>query len=159
VTVWGALAGGAIGTTVLASGLRVAQELGVTRMDIALLLGTTFSANRARASVLGYAAHFLTGLAFSLLYAGVFYAVGSAGWAFGAGLGLVHGVFAGGIFLNNLLPALNPRMGTRWTDSEETPLLESPGWLMLNYGRHTALVNLALHVVYGAIVGGFAAGF
>src|SRR5207237_2554330 len=34
VIVWGALAGGAVGGTVLASGYRLAQELGWTRMDI-----------------------------------------------------------------------------------------------------------------------------
>ena len=39
ISLWGALAGGAVGTIVLTSGLRVAQELGVTRMDIPLLLG------------------------------------------------------------------------------------------------------------------------
>jgi len=33
VTIWGALAGGAIGTIVLTSGVRLAQELGWTRMD------------------------------------------------------------------------------------------------------------------------------
>ena len=49
-------------------------------------------------------------------------------------------------------------MGTPWTDSEETPLLEAPGFLLRNYGPRTAAVSLALHVVYGAIVGWFAAG-
>jgi hypothetical protein len=39
VSLWGALVGGAVGTILLTSGLRIAQELGVTRMDIPLLLG------------------------------------------------------------------------------------------------------------------------
>ena len=34
MTIWGALAGGLVGTVVLTSGLRFAQELGWTRMDI-----------------------------------------------------------------------------------------------------------------------------
>ena len=55
MTLWGALAGGAVGTIVLTSGLRVAQELGFTRMDIPLLLGTIFTDRRGRASVIGYA--------------------------------------------------------------------------------------------------------
>ena len=33
-------------------------------------------------------------------------------------------------------------------------LLEAPGFLMLNYGRATPLVNLIAHAAYGAIVGG-----
>ena len=53
MTLWGALAGGGVGTIVLTSGLRVAQELGLTRMDIPLLLGTVFTDRRDRASVIG----------------------------------------------------------------------------------------------------------
>ena len=49
-------------------------------------------------------------------------------------------------------------MGTPWTDAEETPLLEPPGFLLANYGRRTAIVNILAHAAYGAIVGGFAAG-
>src|SRR5207248_3227344 len=90
MTVWGALAGGAVGAVVLASGYRIAQELGWTRMDIPLLLGTIFTENRSRASAIGYAVHFLNGLVFALVYAGVFEAVGRAGWLLGLALGAVH---------------------------------------------------------------------
>ena len=72
ISFWGALAGGAVGTIVLTSGLRVAQELGVTRMDIPLLLGTVFTDRRGRASVVGYLIHFANGLVFALAYYGVF---------------------------------------------------------------------------------------
>ncbi len=65
---------------------------------------------------------------------------------------------SGGPLVNVLLPAMHPRMGTPWTDAEETPLLEPPGFLLTNYGRHTAVVTLVLHVVYGTLVGWFAAG-
>jgi hypothetical protein len=50
-------------------------------------------------------------------------------------------------------------MGTHWTDSEETPILEAPGFLLHNYGRVTAIVTFVLHLAYGTIVGAFAAGF
>ena len=156
--VWGALAGGFVGTIALNAGLRIAQGLGWTRMDIPLLLGTAFTANRSRAMVYGYALHFGIGLAFSLGYAGIFLAVDHAGAALGAGLGLANGVVSGGAFLNTLLPAVHPRMGTPWSDAEEGPLLEAPGFLLTNYGRSTAFVSLGLHVVYGALVGWFAAG-
>jgi hypothetical protein len=156
VTLWGALAGGLVGTVVLTSGLRFAQEIGVTRMDIPLLLGTVFTDNRSRANVIGYAVHFVNGLLFALLYYAVFRAVGHAGWLFGLGLGAVHAMFAGGALLGVLLPAVHPRMGTPWTDSEETPLLEPPGFLLENYGPRTAVGNLIGHLLYGAIVGGFA---
>jgi len=154
----GALAGGLVGTIVLTSSLRVTQALGFTRMDLPLLLGTVFSEDRRRASVIGYAVHFANGIIFSLGYAAIFYAVGQAGWLFGALLGVVHAAFAGGALVNVLLPAVHPRMGTPWSDAEETPILEPPGFMLMNYGRHTALGTLIAHVAYGAIVGGFAAG-
>jgi len=157
VTVWGALAGGVVGTVLLTSGLRGAQELGWTRMDLPLLLGTMFTDHRSRASTIGYGVHFLNGLLFALGYYGIFAAVGRAGWWFGAALGAVHGVFAGGALVTTLLPAVHPRMGSPWSDAEETPLLEAPGFLMNNYGERTALWSLLMHVVYGTIVGGFAA--
>jgi hypothetical protein len=157
VTVWGALAGGVVGTVLLTSGLRAAQELGLTRMDLPLLLGTIFTDHRSRASTIGYVVHFANGLLFALAYYGIFAAVGRAGWIFGAGLGLAHGIFAGGALVTILLPAVHPRMGTPWSDAEETPLLEAPGFLMANYGQRTALWSLLMHVVYGSIVGGFAA--
>ena len=158
MTVAGALAGGAVGTVVLTSGLRLAQEAGITRMDLPLLLGTAFSEDRRRASVIGYAVHFLNGLLFALVYAGVFAATGHAGWLFGLGLGFVHALFAGGPLITLLLPAVHPRMGSPWTDARESPLLEPPGFMLANYGRRTALVTLLLHLAYGAIVGGFAGG-
>ena len=157
MTLWAALAGGVVGTIVLTTGLRLAQELGMTRMDIPLLLGTVFTAHRSRANVVGYALHFVNGLLFALAYYLIFRAVGHAGWLFGLALGLVHGLFAGGALVNVLLPAVHPRMGTPWSDAEETPLLEPPGFLLQNYGSRTALGNLGAHLLYGAIVGGFAA--
>ena len=158
MTVWGALAGGAVGTAILTSGLRLAQEVGVTRMDLPLLLGTIFTSDRRRAGLVGFAVHFVNGLLFSLVYAGIFEAVGRAGWLFGLALGFVHASFAGGGLITILLPAVHPRMGNPWSDAEETPILEPPGYMLFNYARRTALVTIVLHLAYGAIVGGFAAG-
>jgi hypothetical protein len=157
VSIAGGLAGGLVGTVVLTSSLRAAQEMGWTRMDIPLLLGTMFTADRRRASVIGYALHFVNGLAFSFVYYAVFAAVGHAGWLFGAALGLVHASFAGGALVTVLLPAVHPRMGSPWSDAEDTPLLEAPGFLMRNYGERTAIAQVIAHVAYGTIVGGFAA--
>jgi hypothetical protein len=157
MTLWGAIAGGVIGTVVLTTSLRGAQELGWTRMDLPFLLGTVFTGNRGAANILGYGLHFVNGLLFSLAYYGIFAAVGRAGWIFGAALGLVHGAFAGSALVTILLPAVHPRMASRWADAEETPLLEPPGFMLRNYGERTVLGNLLAHIAYGAIVGGFAA--
>ena len=152
---WGAVAGGIVGTVVLTTLLRAASELGVTRMDIPFLLGTVVTADRVRAKALGYALHFVFGLLFALGYYGVFVVVGHAGFLLGAGFGLVHGLFAGSALVNILLPAVHPRMGSGFDAAGSTPLLEPPGFLLVNYGRQTPIATLVSHVAYGAIVGGF----
>ena len=155
MTVWGALAGGFVGTVVLTSILRFASELGLTRMDLPFLLGTAFTGNRARAKALGYGLHFVAGLAFALVYFAIFAAVGTSGWWLGAVFGFVHSLFAATALVSILLPLVHPRMGTELTATGSVALLEPPGFMMLNYGARTPLATLAAHVAYGAIVGGF----
>src|SRR5579862_5279528 len=127
-------------------------------MDIPFLLGTIFTENRRVAAVAGYFCHLALSLVFALLYAAVFAATGLATWWFGLALGAVQAAFTGGALANLLLPAVHPRMGTPWTDAEETPLLEPPGYLLFNYGRSTMLMTLVLQLAFGAIVGSFAHG-
>jgi hypothetical protein len=152
---WGAVAGGFVGTVVLTSALRAANELGLTRMDLPFLLGTAFSADRTRAKALGYVLHFAAGEGFAFVYYGIFTAIGHSGWGLGALFGLLHGLFASSALVNVLLPVIHPRMGTADSSAADTPLLEPPGFMMLNYGPRTPLATLAAHAAYGAIVGGF----
>jgi hypothetical protein len=151
----GTLAGGLIGTFVLTTVLRTASELGLTRVDLPFLLGTAATADRSKAKVIGYLAHFGFGLLFASGYYLVFLAIDASGWLLGAVFGLLHGLVAGTALVNILLPVVHPRMGRPWTDASSTPFVESPGFLMLNYGRGTPIVSTIAHVVYGAIVGGF----
>ena len=153
--IWGAIAGGAVGTLVLTTTLRAASELGVTRMDVPFLLGTVVTSDRIRAKAIGYVLHFGFGLLFALGYFGVFVAIDESGFLLGAVFGLVHALFAGSALVNVLLPVVHPRMGTGFTAAGSAPLLEPPGFLLLNYGRRTFVVTLVAHVAYGAIVGGF----
>jgi hypothetical protein len=155
MTVWGALAGGLVGTLVLTTIMRAAGELGMTRMDLPFLLGTAVSGDRIRAKALGYALHFVAGLAFALIYLGIFAAIGHSGWWWGAALGALHALFAATALVNILLPLVHPRMGNSMTAAGSVALLEPPGFLMLNYGARTPLVTLVGHIAYGSIVGGF----
>ena len=41
--------------------------------------------------------------------------------------------------------------------ADASPLLEPPGFLLVNYGASTPVVMLVAHLVYGAIVGEFVA--
>jgi hypothetical protein len=149
----GALAGGFIGTLVLTTGLRAATELRLTRIDLPFLLGTAFTADRTRARALGYGLHFLFGLLFASVYYLVFAALDESSWWLGSLLGFVHATFAGTALVNVLLPLVHPRMGTPFSATNSAPLLEPPGFMLLNYGASTPIVMLITHVIYGAIVG------
>ena len=151
---WSALAGGFLGTLVLTTMVRVAGEMGLTRMDLPFLLGTIVTEDRRLARAVGYVFHFLLGLVFAFAYLGLFAAVGRSSWWLGALGGAVHAVFTATVLVNDLLPVVHPRMATSDTAANEYALIEPPGFLMLNYGRSTFHVTLAAHVAYGAIIGG-----
>jgi hypothetical protein len=155
MTIAGAAAGAFIGTLVLTTGLRAVGEAGLTRIDLPFLLGTAFTSDRSRAKVIGYAAHFVLGFAFAAIYYAIFAAIHRSGWMLGALMGLLHGAVVSTAVVNVLLPAIHPRMGTPSTAADTTPLVEPPGFLLLNYGRGTPVATLLAHVAYGAIVGGF----
>jgi hypothetical protein len=89
------------------------------------------------------------------MYWVAFRALGQSSWWLGGLFGLVHVGFAGSALVNILLPVVHPRMGTHATSARSTPLLEPPGFMLVNYGRQTPLVAILAHVVYGMIVGAF----
>ena len=156
MSVWGALAGGFVGTLVLTTSLRAANELGLTRVDLPFLLGTAVSGDRARAKAFGYLLHLVAGEVFALVYFAIFTAIDASGWLLGALLGLLHGLVSATALVNILLPAVHPRMGSAFSAADSSPLLEPPGFLLRNYGRGTPIATLLAHIAYGAIVGGFA---
>ena len=155
MSVWGALAGGFVGTLVLTTALRAANELGLTRVDLPFLLGTAVSGDRARAKALGYLMHLAAGEMFALVYFAIFTAIDTSGWLLGALLGLLHGIVSATALVNILLPVVHPRMGSTLSAADSSPLLEPPGFLLRNYGRSTPIVTLIAHGAYGSIIGGF----
>jgi hypothetical protein len=150
---WSGVSGGILATLAMTTMMRVASETGLTRMDLAFILGTTVTANRRKAKAIGYLFHFVLGLLFALAYAAFFETIGYSSWRIGAVVGAVHAVFVSVVVINVLLPVVHPLMGTPDTAANEVALIEPPGFLLLNYGRNTFLVTLAAHIVYGAIVG------
>ncbi|MGQ5640604.1 MULTISPECIES: hypothetical protein [unclassified Streptomyces] len=153
MSVTAALAGGFLGTLVLTTMLRAAGELRLTRVDLPFLLGSAFTTDRTRAKALGYLLHFVIGQLFALGYYALFLALGDSSWWLGMLFGLAHGVFAGTVLVNILLPLVHPRMGTPLTSAPDVALLEPPGFLMLNYGLATPIVTLVAHLAYGTVVG------
>jgi hypothetical protein len=155
MSVSGALAGGFVGTLVLTTALRTANELGLTRVDLPFLLGTAVTGDRTRAKAVGYLLHLAAGEMFALIYYAIFTAIDTSGWLLGALLGLLHGIVSATALVNILLPAVHPRMGSTLSAANSNPVLEPPGFLLRNYGRGTPIATLIAHVAYGAIVGGF----
>lgn len=147
------IGGGLIGTLALTSIVRIASEMGLTRMDFALILGTLITTDRRRARAIGYAFHFAIGLGLAVIYGEVFALLGRSGIWLGALFGMLHTIVLGAVVLNVLLPVVHPLMGTPETAANEHALIEPPGFLMLNYGRSTFVVALIAHVAFGAIVG------
>src|SRR5204863_6466970 len=118
---------------------RAASEHGLTRWNLPFLLGTAITTDRSRAKVVGYGVHFAFGLLFAIVYWLLFLALGRGGPVVGAIFGVGHGLFAGTVVVNSILPAVHPRMGTPFSAAPSTPLLEPPGFLMLNYGVGTPI--------------------
>jgi hypothetical protein len=155
IVLW-SLVGAAAGTIVLSTALRLASELQLTRMDMPFLVGTMVTDDREHAKRIGLGLHAVAGLSFGLVYAGIFAATGRSGWLLGAALGVLHGLVAGTAVVETLVPFAHRRIGSPATSSPESPVLEPPGFLMLNYGRATPVVNAVAHAAYGALVGGLA---
>jgi hypothetical protein len=155
MSIGAALAGGFVGTLVLTTALRTANELGLTRVDLPFLLGSAVTGDRARAKALGYVLHLVAGEIFAVIYYAIFISIDTSGWLLGALFGLLHGVVSATALVNILLPVVHPRMGSPLSAADSSPSLEPPGFLMRNYGRGTPIATLLAHIAYGAIVGGF----
>jgi hypothetical protein len=149
VLLWGFAA-----TTILTTILRASQALGLTRMDLPLLLGVMVTPDRDRAKVYGFLIHLVNGWLFAAVYAAFFAALGTATWWLGAVIGLLHSLFVLIVGLP-VIPGIHPRMASDATGPEPTRELEPPGFMAMNYGRRTALVTVLAHVIYGALLGGF----
>ncbi|MEO5970064.1 MAG: hypothetical protein ABIQ95_09065 [Bdellovibrionia bacterium] len=152
---WGqALLWGFVATIVLSTLLSGSRSMGLTRMDISFMLGTIFTGNRDHAKWLGFLFHLFNGWVFSFIYIAAFISTGWKNIWFGGLIGLVHALFVLIVGMM-ILPSIHPRMATEQHGPNPTRQLEPPGFLALNYGRHTPLVTLFGHVVFGAILGFF----
>jgi hypothetical protein len=149
ILLWGFAA-----TIVLTTLTIAAQSFGLTRIDIPFIVGTMFTSNRDRARAIGVAIHMINGWLFAMLYAIYFENIHLPTLWFGALMGTFQGIFVA-IVLLPALPGIHPRMVSDFRGPEPTRLLEPPGFLAVNYGRLTPIVIIAVHAIYGAIIGAF----
>jgi hypothetical protein len=143
---------GLAATTALTSVLIVAQMVGLTRLDLPLLLGTFVTDDPDRARIAGFFIHLLIGEGFAFGYAASFALLNEANWWLGGLLGLLHV----GVALTVLVPLVagaHPRIASTRAGRSTTAVLEPPGLLGLNYGVRTPVVAIAAHLVYGIALG------
>lgn len=149
VALWGFAA-----TIILTIIMSLAQQAGLTRMSIPLMLGTIFTPNRDRAHLVGAGIHAINGWWFAAIYALAFESWERATWWLGAGIGAVHVAFVLLVGMQ-LVPLFHPRMASEHHGPSPTRQLQPPGFAALNYGRRTPLVAVVAHLAYGAILGTF----
>ncbi|MEU8179146.1 hypothetical protein AB0B86_00055 [Micromonospora sp. NPDC049047] len=143
---------GLIATAALTAAMITAQLVGLTRLDLPLVLGTFVSEDPDRARVVGFFLHLCAGQGFALGYAATFALLDRATWWIGALLGIVHVGIALTVILP-LLPGVHPRMASQRAGPASTSVLEPPGLFAVNYGVQTPLVTAVIHLVYGTVLG------
>jgi uncharacterized membrane protein YagU involved in acid resistance len=152
---WGSwLLWGFVSTVVLTTIIAGSQGFGMTRMNMAYLLGTMFTPNRDRAKLVGILVHFMNGWIFSLIYIAAFHAWGMATWWLGALIGFVHTSFVLIVGMP-VLPGLHPPMANEQYGPTVVRQLEPPEFLALHYGIQTPISIVIAHLVFGAILGAF----
>ena len=143
---------GLIATATLTAIMIAAQMMGLTRLDLPLLLGTLASADPDRARAAGFMIHLGVGQGFALGYAATFALLGRATWWIGGLLGLLHAAVALTVLVP-LLAGVHPRVASTRAGPASTAVLEPPGLLGINYGSQTPIVAVVAHVAYGIALG------
>ena len=143
---------GLFATGALSAVMISAQLVGLTRLDLPLLLGTIAIDDPDRARVAGFFIHLAVGQGFAFGYAASFALLGQATWWLGGILSLLHVAVALTVLVP-LLAGVHPRIASDRTGPSSTVALEPPGRACLNYGARTPLVAIAAHVVFGVALG------
>jgi hypothetical protein len=137
-----AILGGIWGATVVALLGVLLRGFGIP-VKLELLMGSMFTHSTSPGTwLLGFVIQLGVGAILSLVYAVTFESIGRASAGLGAACGVAHALVAG--FALALVPPLHPLV---------PEVIPSPGPLMIGLGLRGLLAFLALHVVYGAIVG------
>lgn len=138
-----AFAAGVIGAAVMTILMGLARAAGVP-VNLEMMLGSMLTGGIGIATwVLGFAMHLVAGGIIAILYAMVFHAIGRASGGIGLTIAAVHTVISGiGLIF---IPAMHPMI---------PGLMSAPGAFMANLGIVGIFAFAALHLIYGALVGG-----
>lgn len=145
---------GFVATLALVVTESIAQGLGLTRLNLPLILGAAFTPDRDRARAMGIGLHILMGWAFSFFYVIAMNMLGGPNWYRGTLIGLCHALFICVIGWQ-ALPGIHPRMASETHGPTSARMLEPPGFMGLNYGVSTPVAVFVTHAIFGAILGVF----
>ena len=157
----GLIGGGAMLVALYAARMMMPEKM---RMDLLEMLGTMFVPAGSLAYGIGLLIHAMMSIAFAVVYGAVLEGVGATSLASGTGIGLaiglVHAFIAGALLA--VVPMMRPRMRTQQFEtafahlggsSASDVMIEAPGAYASNYPAATTWGFLALHLMFGALVG------
>ncbi|MCO5171832.1 MAG: hypothetical protein M9894_36495 [Planctomycetes bacterium] len=141
------LAAGACATAALTGATLASNAVGLTRLDLPRMLGTSLTGDGRLARALGWGLHAFNGVSIASAYRTAWRRAGVApGARQGALLGLVHGLVSLGYMA--AAPRVHPRPAAAGL-RPFAPAAYGPAWI-------PAMV--LGHVLYGAVLGGLLAG-
>lgn len=153
---WEGLVAGGVATVVMTLLMQIGAAMGMTRMNMPLMLGSMLVRERERARKLGWMMHFANGLAFGLVYALVFWAVDpvsvASAWWIGLVVGAVHGVVA--LAAMPMMSAMHPRVRPAGAASAAGDVaLPEFGFGGRGFGAGTPAGIMVGHLVFGLVWG------
>jgi hypothetical protein len=167
MNVTAAIIGGLIGGAAMLALLYPARSAAPDqmRMDFLKMVGMMLVPAGAAAYVAGFAIHAMMSVVFGIAHGALIQSVNvtaTAGLAWGALFGFAHAVVVGAMM--GVMPMMHPRMRPEHpkmvpafegiaTSANQEDLLEPPGFFLMNYPVATIVGFVALHIMFGVIVG------
>lgn len=154
---WEGLVAGFVATVVMTMLMQMGSAMGMTRMNMAVMLGSMFRRDPDAAGRLGMALHFMNGLVFGLAYTLVWWALDPApedAWWIGLIFGAVHSFVA--MAMMPVMSGMHPRVreGTvAVTSPAREVVLPRFGFGGTGFGAMTPMGILMGHLVFGVVWG------
>ncbi len=149
---WESIVAGAAATVAMTAAMRAGSAMGMTSMNMGLILGSMFKSDAAGAKRLGWVLHGMNGLVFGLAYGVVWWALDpslDSAWWIGLLFGLLHGGIASAAM--PMMSAMHPRVRPGAAAGEV--VLPRFGFGGSGFGSMTPLGILAGHLVFGLVWG------
>jgi len=149
---WESIVAGAAATVAMTAAMQAGSAMGMTSMNMGLILGSMFKTDEAGAKRLGWVLHGMIGLVFGLVYGVVWWALDpslDSAWWIGLLLGLLHGGIAAAAM--PMMSGMHPRV--RPGAAAGDVVLPRFGFGGSGFGSMTPLGILAGHLVFGLVWG------